>query len=318
MSKEKENSQENSREISEKFLNSKFEASNFYVEAAKSFKLFDTKEAIATYKMALIGFMEANRFQTAAKCWRDVAMLEEERKEYVAAIAAYDKAADCYFAEDTNATGNEMLLKCANVCAEQEDYKKAIEYYERVASTAKGLGVHAVKDHYYKASLLALVIGAKEGNLGYIREKLQKYAKVNQPYNGSKEMKFIENMTNAVDKDDVKKYTKIVYDYDKLYNLNDWTTKLLLEVKRTLQSQKVNINIEPKLDNDDDDGDDDEEKKGDTKEEKKQKPSDSTSTPTTTTTTATATATAKPSATTGKTEDEPNDPVFNTNEVDVM
>jgi len=245
-------------EVSEKFLKSAFDASNFYVEAAKAYKLFDIKESIATYKLALHGFMEGNRFQTAAKCWRDVALLEEERKEYKACIAAYDKAADCYFAEDSNATGNEMLLKCAAVCAEQEDYKKAIDYYERVASTAKGLGVHTVREHYYKASLLSLVVAAKEGNTAFIREKLKKYAKASQSYDGSKEFRFIEGMTNAVEKDDIKKFTKVVYDYDKIYNLNDWVSKLLLEVKRTMQTEVVQINLKKKQDDEDEEEDEEE------------------------------------------------------------
>jgi len=311
-------------ELTEKFVKDPFTACNYYVEAAKAYKLFDVKEAIATYKLALIGLMEGNKFQQAAKCWRDIAILEDERKEFKACIAAYDKAADCYFAEDSNATGNEMLLKCAAVCADQEDYKKAIEYYERVAESSKGLGVFAVTEHYYKASLLSLVLGSKEGNTAFVRDKLKKYAKANQKYDGSKEFRFIENMTTAVEKDDVKKFTKVVFDYDKIYNLNDWISKLLLEVKRTLQKEAVQINLKHEEEEDEEDEEDLKEEK---KHDEKKETANTTATaptmatlPTTTDTTTTTATTAsdKPKTVLVEDEDGPTDAPFKAEVIDLM
>jgi len=199
--------------------------------------------------------------------------------------------------------------------------KKAIEYYERVAETSKGLGVHAVTEHYYKASLLALVLGSKEGNTAFVRDKLKKYAKASQKYDGSKEFRFIENMTTAVEKDDVKKFTKVVFDYDKIYNLNDWVSKLLLEVKRTLQKEAVQINLKHQQEEEEDDEDDlkEDEKKHD---EKKETGNTTATAPTMatlpTTTGTTTTASDKPKTVLVEEEDGPTEAPFKAEVIDLM
>jgi len=48
-------------------------------------------------------YMANNQFSTAAKMYKEMAELEEEEKQMEAASEFYNKAADCYVAEGSNA-----------------------------------------------------------------------------------------------------------------------------------------------------------------------------------------------------------------------
>jgi len=149
-----------------------------------------------------------------------------------------------FFSEDSHSSGNQMLLKIAHFAAEREDYKKAIEIFEKVsaASLDNKLLSYSVKDYLFKASLIQLVMGAKNGDSSNVITAMDKYKDLHPPFDGCRECKFIENITTAYQEDDLKKFVDTVYNYDKIYRLDTWTSGLLLAVKNTMgEGQKIEI-----------------------------------------------------------------------------
>jgi len=231
-------------EVSE-HLKMDLETCNYYSSAGKAFKNGSIKEAIRCFKLCVTLHMDNNRFSTAAKIFQQIAELEEKAENIPGAIQAYEKAAECFFSEDSHSSGNQMLLKIAHFAAEREDYKKAIDIFEKVsaASLDNKLLSYSVKDYLFEASLIQLVMGAKHGDSSNVIIAVEKYKDLHPAYDGSRECKFIENVTTAYQEDDLKKFVDTVFNYDKIYKLDTWTSGLLLAVKNTMgdSGQKIEI-----------------------------------------------------------------------------
>jgi len=90
-------------------------------------------DANKMYDLASQRLQENNKFASAAKLLKEVGEMEEEAGRLEDAAEAYSKAADMYQAEDSPTSANQMLIKVADLAALQEDYKRAIPIYERVA-----------------------------------------------------------------------------------------------------------------------------------------------------------------------------------------
>jgi len=231
-------------EVSEQLKN-ELEACNHYNNAGKAFKNGSIKEAIRCFKLCVTIHTDNNRFSAAAKIYQQIAELEEKSENIRNAIAAYEKAAECYFSEDSSSSGNQMLLKIAHYSAEREDYKRAIEIFEKVsaASLDNKLLSYSVKDYLFKASLIQLVMGAKNGDSSNVIPAIEKYKDLHPAFDGCRECKFIENVTQAYQEDDIKKFVDVVFNYDKIYKLDNWISGLLLVVKNSIHpnGQKVDI-----------------------------------------------------------------------------
>jgi hypothetical protein len=60
-------------------------------------------EALKCYTSCVEIMMENNKFSMAAKIWKEMATLQEKEHEHKGAAAAYQKAADCYEADNSSA-----------------------------------------------------------------------------------------------------------------------------------------------------------------------------------------------------------------------
>lgn len=219
-------------ELSEK-LKQEHDAATAYVNAAKCYKGISSADAVRMFKMAVEMHMENNRFATAAKMYKEIAELEEKEMNLEAALVAYQDSADCYFNEDSTTSGNQMLLKVAEMAASSADYSRAIQIYEKVANSSldNNLLKWSVKDYYFKASLCNLAMGAKTGDMAKTTESLEKYMDLHPAFEDSRECKLIQSCLEAVNDGDVEAFTGHVFKYDSVYKLDNWTASILLVVK---------------------------------------------------------------------------------------
>ena len=51
----------------------------------------------------------------------------------------------------------------------------------------------------------------------------------------SREAKLLDNLIEAIEEEDVDKFTNFTYEYDSISKLDNWKTTLLLRVKKALQ-----------------------------------------------------------------------------------
>ena len=130
-------------------------------------------------------------------------------------------------------------MKVAALSAELEDYKKAIEIYERISQKAlegSSAGRWGVKDYLFKALLCHLVLGAKKNDMAGVEAAVDKYKDMLPQLDGTREVKLIEDLVNAFKEDDMDVYSDTVFRYDEIYKLDNWTAKVLLDVKNIMKN----------------------------------------------------------------------------------
>jgi len=221
-------------------LKNELEACTFYNNAAKAYKNVSSAHAVKAFKECVQLHMDTNRFSSAAKIYQQIAELEEKEDHIPAAVEACEKAAECYAADgDSTTSGNQMLLKIAHFAAQGDEYKKAIEIFEKVAiaSLDNRLLQYSVKDYLFKASLCHLVMAAQSGDVSSMQAALDKYKDMQPAFDGSRECKLVESCLAAFQEDNVNKFTDVVFNYDKIYKLDNWISTLLLKVKQSIQGQ---------------------------------------------------------------------------------
>jgi len=227
------------------------EAVTFYTQAAEAYADVSINDAITTYKFVIESHMENNRFQRAAKCLKTLGGLYEKERNFIGAAEAYEKAADCFQAEDSNAKAHEMLLKVAQFAADQLEYKKAAEIYERVATecmrSMNKLSQVQVPGYLFNATLVQFVAGATSpgGDLSTVRQAADRYVTLCPTYDRSRQQIFLNDLMKAFEDDDVKKFTAVVVKFDRVAPLNDWVSKMLLEVKRVLKAPSIQLEANP-------------------------------------------------------------------------
>jgi len=214
------------------------DACTHYVEAAKCFKNGASfTEAVRVYRLAILLHMDANRFSTAAKLWKEVAEIEQKRGDNKSAIDAWNECANAYEASDGQASANQALLKVAELSASEEDYKRAVTIYEKVAkiSVESSLGRHSVKDYLFKAALCHFALEARAGDVKGLGETIEKYKDQFPMFDGSRECKLIESCMAAFNEDNVDKFTEHLVKFNSVSPLDGWTSKILLDIKNALK-----------------------------------------------------------------------------------
>lgn len=121
-------------DITEKFLKSPLQAGQYYVKAAKVFKNIDLEKANQWFQRVVAVYIEHDRLHLAAQIYEEIATLEEKQTNISNAMMAWEKAANCYFADDSATKGHQCLLKIAHYSALREEYQKSIDIYEKTAS----------------------------------------------------------------------------------------------------------------------------------------------------------------------------------------
>lgn len=225
----------NAAENSEKAGNES-EATRNYTDAAKAYKNDSPEDAMKMYQIAVGKQMEGNKFSMAAKLYKEMAELYEGDMKSAESAKCYEKAADCFFAEDSATSGNQMLLKVADFSAKQEDYKNAIQIYERVAhaSADNNLTRWSVVDYLFKASLCHLALGAKSDDYTAAFDAIKKYKEESPMLATSREVKLLDKLEPIIAKADIEKFEDVLYEFDQIVKLDPVKERMLLEVKKNL------------------------------------------------------------------------------------
>lgn len=223
------------------------DAINHYTNAAKCFKTGGNKQdAVRMYELVVQKQQENNKFSVAAKLYKEIAELEEADLRIGNAIEAYQKAADAFKADDAQTSGNQMLIKVADLCATQDDYKRAIQIYEAVAAESmdNNLTKWSVTEYFFKSALCYLAQSAKLNNDSgtLVKGALERYKDMHPAFETSRECTFLEKLLPAYEERNVDDFTDIVGEFDQMFKLDKWKSTLLLSAKNSLtQDREVDL-----------------------------------------------------------------------------
>ncbi|KAK3828181.1 MAG: soluble NSF attachment protein [Benniella sp.] len=217
-------------------MNEKDEAASSFINASKSYKKCSPPDAIAALERAIVILTERGRFQAAAKHKEEIAgIYETELIDLDKAMVAFETAADWYAGESSTALANKCMLKVATFAAQLGHYDKAIEKFEAVANdnVDNQLMKWSLKEYFLKAGLCHLA----SGDTVSARNAVARYCEMDVTFSSTRECQFLQSLLAAVDNGDVNQFTSSVVDFDQLTKLDNWKTKILLEIKKSINSE---------------------------------------------------------------------------------
>lgn len=73
------------------------------------------------------------------------------------------------------------------------------------------------------------------------KKALERYPEMSVQFGGSREHKFLTQITNAVETYDVEAFTNAVVEFDQISKLDPWMTSLLLKVKQGIKTEDSDL-----------------------------------------------------------------------------
>ncbi|KHN38559.1 Alpha-soluble NSF attachment protein 2 [Glycine soja] len=218
-------------------LESKHEAAQAYVDAARCYKKTNINESVSCLDNAVNIFCEIGRLSMAARYLKEIAELYESEQNISQAVAYYEKSADFFENEEVNTSANQCKQKVAQFSAQLEQYQRSIEIYEDIArqSLSNTLLKYGVKGHLLNAGICELC----KGDVIAITNALERYQDLDPTFSGTREYRLLADIAAAIDEEDVGKFTEVIKEFDSLTPLDSWKTTLLLRVKDKLKAKEI-------------------------------------------------------------------------------
>jgi alpha-soluble NSF attachment protein len=220
-------------------MDSKHEAASAYANASNCYKKTNSKESISCLEQAVNLFLEDGKFNMSARYYKEIAELYEADHDFEKAIVYYERATDLFQSEEVTTSANQCRQKIAQFAAQLEDYQKSIEIYEDIARQwlNNNLLKYGVRGHLLNAGLCQLCKG--KGDVVAINNALERYQDLDPTFSGTREYKLLADLADAIDQEDVAKFTDAVKEFDSMTQLDAWKTTLLLRVKEALKAKEL-------------------------------------------------------------------------------
>lgn len=130
---------------------------------------------------------------------------------------------------------NKLYLKVADLAALEGDYPKAIEHFERVAtsSVSNNLMKWSVKDYFLKSGICLLAVGDPVATT----RALEKYRDLDPTFSSTREHQLIVDLAEAVEAGEEEQFADKLFQYDQMSKLDKWKTTILLRVKNAIEEK---------------------------------------------------------------------------------
>ena len=225
-------------ELHESKLKNTVEASACYTAAARALREVDVNRAVETYKMSVALHMEAGRHASAARVYEEISEIQAQEGLSDESLESLEQAANCFESDNMEANAVQCYIKIAALAMGNGNYNKAGDLYEQAAKICnnKNINKGSIEEYYFSALLCYFVISAQNYNTDLPRSKMADYVRENRRHEGTREFKMIKGCLQAFDDEDSKKFTKIIFDYNKMKEIDETTSRALLRIKQALKA----------------------------------------------------------------------------------
>lgn len=214
----------------------KHDAATHLINASVVYKKVDPNKSIQCLAQAIDIYTEMGRFTMAAKHHMTCGEIYETLlNEMDQAMRHYEKAADYYKGEDSNASAMKCQLMVAQIAGKLEQYSKAAAIFEEVgkASMENKLLKYGAKDHLFRACICHFCVDIVNG-----QNALKSYTEEFPMFSDSRECTLMQKLSNALESECLESYTTAVEEYDNISRLDPWLTSLLLKLKKTIDEEQ--------------------------------------------------------------------------------
>jgi len=217
-------------------LDQKYQAATAYTDGANAFKkAMNTAAVVECWDEAVDLYTDQGKFTNAAKVLKFKGEHLDADGDTEGAIQAYDTAADFHAGESAESQANGCRLLSAALYGLNENYKKAIEIYEKVGmdSLDNNLTKFNAKVYFFKAGLLTFATG----DVVLAERNVTKYSDWDVGFTTQRENKLLMAILGSFQENDIDQFTQAVAEYDAISKLDNWTTTILLRIKTALKAQ---------------------------------------------------------------------------------
>ena len=132
----------------------------------------------------------------------------------------------------------QVYVKLGALYLERGEWLKAADEYEKAArvSVAESINKGSVHQLLYMALLAYLVHSAQHYNTDLPRAKYAEYVAQNRRHEGSREFALLKGCMQAFDDEDSKAFTKVIFEHNRVQDLDELSAKCLLRIKQALKA----------------------------------------------------------------------------------
>jgi len=224
--------------------------SKYYEQAADMMDNYNHEEAADVYEKACYYKQSDNNFTGAGSLYMTVAGRMEDRQMSKKAAVFYQKAAEAFFSGNARVQGAQCLAMKARIMAQSGDYREAARQFKSIVQE----GYASVEDLVlcFKSLLCIFVYAATRDSYPLVAQHDAELAEICVKWSSSYEHRTMQKLMAAYEKgaNGVRAFTKVCADFDTVSSLDNWTTQMLVKIKRVMSGQVSTALL-------DDDSDDD-------------------------------------------------------------
>ncbi|KAI3891753.1 hypothetical protein MKX03_020891 [Papaver bracteatum] len=174
---------------------------------------------------------------------KKIGKLYEVEQNIEKAIVYFERATDLFQSEEIFTCADECnhcKQKVAQFSAQLEQYPRAIAIYE---NSAKQSSESSVTGYLLNAGLCELC----KADAVAISNALERYEELDPTFPGTREYKFLADLSASVNEEDVQKFTDVVKIFGSVTKQDAWKTTLLMKIDEKLKAREMEKTIQHKL-----------------------------------------------------------------------
>lgn len=215
-------------------LKSDHEAAGAYQKAAEAYAKVDTDQAMAQYQMCIAIYLQMGKGTMAGNASKKVGEMCEQAENYEAAVSAYSQSVDYFESDSRPQAAGSCREKVASLSAELGNFDVSASTYDALGREAltTNLGKFNAKKWFTNALFCTLA----RGDTVAAQNRMGEYAQLDYTFEGTREWVLVEGLIKACDEFDTQGFADACAEYDKIKRFDPWTTRVLLTIKRSIDT----------------------------------------------------------------------------------
>lgn len=215
------------------------EKAKSFTDIANLYKKIDSKELYVKYLEEAINVYQS--FGGFSNCGKYSVLIAEEYEstiDYKNAIDYYTRAIDYYGMADMDSNSTRYSIKLATLSSlDPNRVEDAIILFEKVAEnySKNKLTVYNVPEYLFRAGLCRLL----KNDLEDARKAITNYSIVYPIFSTRRESTLLNMILDSIEARDTNGFTAVVVDYNNQSTIDDWTTSMLLSIKKTISDNNL-------------------------------------------------------------------------------
>jgi alpha-soluble NSF attachment protein len=210
-----------------------------YTDIANLYKKTESRELYIKYLQDAISVYQS--YGAFSNCGKYSALLAEEYEsviDYKNAIDYYIRAIDYYDMADIESNSTRYTIKLATLSALDPDrVEEAISLFEKIAEnySKNRLTIYNVPEYLFRAGLCRLL----KHDTQDLNKSIANYSIQYPIFSTRRESTLLNMILDAIGERDINAFTAAVVDYNDQSTMDDWTTSMLLKIKKTISENNL-------------------------------------------------------------------------------